>query len=203
MYLYRSCYLLEMSFIWWFEDITILTTCAPGTIASSLIWSLHIDHSKTRLVMYLLILRADCWQLFLIQTSYYLLELCAQSANTFDIVVPLTSSGIQLLCNIVDNVEALVDEWFPGLRDLSPYSDAELIKPMSLCPLCPCKQACMNQASTCWHNFNFPFLASSKQHRFMLKDLLHFSVTVDEVECPVHKGTVKLEQLVANNQQYF
>lgn len=74
-----------------------------------------------------------------LQLCYYLLELHSQEANTFDIVVPITSLGVQLLCSIVDNVEALVDEWFPGLRDLSVVGGAELIKPMSLCPLCPSK----------------------------------------------------------------
>lgn len=75
------------------------------------------------------------------QWSYYLLELHAEQADTFDIIVPITTHGIQLLCNIVDNVEALVDEWFPGLRDLSIVGGAELIKPMSLCPFCPCEYA--------------------------------------------------------------
>ena len=67
------------------------------------------------------------------------MELSAHQADSFDIVVPITSNGIQLLCTVVDNVEALVDEWFPGLRDLSVYSGEQLIKSMSLCPLCPCK----------------------------------------------------------------
>ncbi len=74
----------------------------------------------------------------LVQSCYYLLELHVQQEDTFDIVVPITSQGVQLLCSIVDNVEALVDEWFPGLRDLRVVSGAELIKPMSICPYCPC-----------------------------------------------------------------
>lgn len=73
------------------------------------------------------------------QLSYYLLELHPELADTFDIVVPISTPGIRLLCSIVDNVEALVDEWFPGLRDLSMDGGAELIKPMSLCPFCPCE----------------------------------------------------------------
>ena len=65
------------------------------------------------------------------------MELNADLGDAFDIVVPITSQGVQLLCSIVDNVEALVDEWFPGMRDLSVISGAELIKPMSICPYCP------------------------------------------------------------------
>lgn len=73
------------------------------------------------------------------QSFYYLLELHPHQSNTFDIIVPVTSQGVQLLCGIVDNVEALVDEWFPGLRDLNVVGGAELIVSMSLCPLCPCE----------------------------------------------------------------
>ena len=43
----------------------------------------------------------------------------------------------RLLCAVVDNVEALVDEWFPGLRDIDILNGDELVQPMSLCPLCP------------------------------------------------------------------
>lgn len=45
--------------------------------------------------------------------------------------------GTRLLCNVVDNVEALIDEWFPGLRDLSVVGGAELIVSKTLCPSCP------------------------------------------------------------------
>ena len=77
--------------------------------------------------------------IFCFQSSYYLLELNPEEVDTFDILVPLTTRGIQLLCSIVDNVESLVDEWFPGLRDLSMVGGADLIKPMSLCPYCSCE----------------------------------------------------------------
>ena len=43
----------------------------------------------------------------------------------------------RLLCAVVDNVEALLDEWFPGLRDFDILSGDELVQPMALCPLCP------------------------------------------------------------------
>ena len=43
----------------------------------------------------------------------------------------------RLLCAVVDNVEALLDEWFPGLRDFDTLSGDELVQPMALCPLCP------------------------------------------------------------------
>ena len=43
----------------------------------------------------------------------------------------------RLLCAFVDNVEALLYEWFPGVRDVDILNGDELVQPMSLCPLCP------------------------------------------------------------------
>ena len=50
--------------------------------------------------------------------------------------MPTTVEGTRLLCSIVDNVEALIDEWFPGLRDIDIVNGTQLVTPMSLCPLC-------------------------------------------------------------------
>ena len=65
------------------------------------------------------------------------MELLSDHPNTFDITVPATNIGTKLLCSVVDNVEALIDEWFPGLRDIDVVDGNELVTPMSLCPLCP------------------------------------------------------------------
>ena len=46
-------------------------------------------------------------------------------------------SPSRLLCSVVDNIEHLIDEWFPGLRDIDTSSGRELVCPMALCPLCP------------------------------------------------------------------
>ena len=72
----------------------------------------------------------------MLQVFYCLLELHPSQANCFDIIVPITSLGVKLLCNVVDNVEALIDEWYPGLRDLNIVGGSELVKPMSVCPFC-------------------------------------------------------------------
>jgi hypothetical protein len=65
-----------------------------------------------------------------------LVELLTTHPNTFDITVPTTNSGTRLLCSIVDNVEALIDEWFPGLRDIYVIDGTQLVTPLSLCPFC-------------------------------------------------------------------
>lgn len=43
----------------------------------------------------------------------------------------------RLLCSVVDNVETLIDEWFPGLRNINVASGDPLVNPSALCPLCP------------------------------------------------------------------
>ena len=72
-----------------------------------------------------------------LQACYCFVHLVAERSHAFDIAVPTSSAGTQLLCAVVDNVEALVDEWFPGLRDLSIVDGAQLIHQVALCPVCP------------------------------------------------------------------
>ena len=77
---------------------------------------------------------------------------------------------------MVDNVEAMIDEWYPGLRDFDVATGKMLVTSGTLCPHCPVDQA----APYC----------------FQLKDLENKSHEIDEVICPVHKGIVSMEQLV-------
>ena len=109
----------------------------------------------------------------------------------------------RLLCAVVDNVEALLDEWFPGLRDVDILNGDELVQPMSLCPLCPSEWLLqLNIHHTITHHTitlsphtSYPSVTMTP-HCFKLKYLQQEAVTVDEVECPQHHGPVLLEQLV-------
>ena len=65
------------------------------------------------------------------EQAFFLTELLTDRTNTFDIIVPTTKFGTRLLCAVVDNVEALLDEWFPGLRDVDILNGDELVQPMS------------------------------------------------------------------------
>ena len=51
--------------------------------------------------------------------------------------LPLPPPSHRLLCSVVDNIEHLIDEWFPGLRDIDTSSGRDLVCPMALCPQCP------------------------------------------------------------------
>ena len=37
-------------------------------------------------------------------------------------------------------MEQLIDEWFPGLRDIDTSSGRDLVVPMALCPNCPSEE---------------------------------------------------------------
>jgi len=75
----------------------------------------------------------------------------------------------------VDNVEALIDEWYPGLRDFDVATGEKLVSSGALCPHCP----------------------PTDRYSFQLKDLEEQAYDYDEVMCPQHHGRVLLEQLVS------
>jgi len=90
--------------------------------------------------------------------------------------ITLVTISYRLLCAVVDNVEALIDEWYPGLRDFDVATGEKLVLSGALCPHCP---------------------AASTPHCFQLKELEEQASYSDEVTCPQHHGTVLLEQLVS------
>ena len=75
----------------------------------------------------------------------------------------------------MDNTEAMIDEWYPSLRDFSVATGKKLVTFGTLCPHCP-----VDKAPYC----------------FQLKDLENKSLEIDELICPVHKRIVFMEQLV-------
>ena len=85
-----------------------------------------------------------------------------------------TATSCRLLCAVVDNVEALIDEWYPGLRDFDVATGEKLVSSGALCPHCP----------------------PADPYCFQLKDLEEQAYYHDEVTCPQHHGRVLLEQLV-------
>lgn len=76
-------------------------------------------------------------------------------------------------------MEALIDEWYPGLRDFDVATGEKLVTSGTLCPHC---------------------LIDREPYCFRLKELEHLSYESDEVMCPVHKGKVLMEQLVISYQ---
>lgn len=102
---------------------------------------------------------------------------------------------IRLLCSVVDNVETLIDEWFPGLRNVDIASGDALVRPSALCPMCPgIIISCDNHLTL----FSIAFNINS----FPMKELQQLSITKDEVFCPVHNDMVSLKLLVRVNYKF-
>ncbi|XP_041348341.1 leucine-rich repeat serine/threonine-protein kinase 2-like isoform X2 [Gigantopelta aegis] len=92
------------------------------------------------------------------------------------IMVPATLPGYQLLGFLVDHLDALIDEWYPGLTTLDPLKGRELLDKYVPCIRCD----------------------SSSPHEFQFHDLLNQSDmenTDDVIRCPVHGGDVLLAEL--------
>lgn len=114
--------------------------------------------------------------LFWTRAAFCLVDQLPEDQKTFDITVPTTMQGARLLCSVVDNIEALLDEWFPGLRSIDSSCGEELVKPCAVCPNCV-----------------------DPAHYFSIAELTEASLSSDEIYCPTHGGKVPLEQLVSSN----
>ena len=47
---------------------------------------------------------------------------------------------------MVDNIEVLIDEWFPGLRNVSITPGDMMVSPFALCPHCSGEDTSINAA---------------------------------------------------------
>ena len=108
------------------------------------------------------------------EESYYEVKETLQTRYTVDITVATSRTGVQLLCTVIDNIEALIDEWFPGLRDIDATCGENLVQPYAVCPNC-----------------------SDPAHLFDIGELVALSEASDYVLCPQHNGKVSLEDLVS------
>ena len=121
---------------------------------------------------------AEFWKTGIYQfwnkTIFCLVEQLPGNQKIFDITVPTTMQGARLLCLVVDNIEALLDEWFPGLRSIDATCGEELVKPCAVCPTCV-----------------------DPAYFFSITELTEASLSSDHIFCPAHKGKVPLEQLVS------
>ena len=79
----------------------------------------------------------------------------------------LTAIFCSLLCSVVDNVEALIDEWFPGLRNVSIIPGDALVKPCAICPMCT------GQPSPPQFRFSYYFSLSYNIHHISVFFCLH------------------------------
>jgi leucine-rich repeat kinase 2 len=104
------------------------------------------------------------------EDAYVIVE--EQDENVVNICVPATSYGTGLLVSIVNHIDSLIEEWYPGLAGIDIHGDP-LVRRVAPCSHCK----------------------KTEIHEFDLLELIKISTQTNSVECPVHRGSVLLLEL--------
>ncbi|XP_078595563.1 leucine-rich repeat serine/threonine-protein kinase 2-like isoform X5 [Branchiostoma floridae x Branchiostoma japonicum] len=105
--------------------------------------------------------------------EYFLVKRIKGEKNSMDITVPATRQGSRLLGHVVDLVDDLIEEWFPGLCEIDPVSGQTLVQRQVPCVLCE----------------------TDPPHVFTLPEILVMSDRDDIIFCPNHDMPVPLHKL--------
>lgn len=104
--------------------------------------------------------------------KYFYLKEEHKKRNEIVIQVPNTIHGCRMIGEMIDHLDSLIEEWYPGLL----ISDAYGVCPLEKLVPCPdCKE--------------------DGKHFFNLDDLIHESDKNNEIKCPVHKDSVLLASM--------
>ncbi|XP_076111293.1 leucine-rich repeat serine/threonine-protein kinase 2-like isoform X1 [Mytilus galloprovincialis] len=108
------------------------------------------------------------------ENAFYLVEFHSNEKEEIQVTVPNTSNGAGLLGLLVDHLDALIEEWYPGLTTVDPYLGRELLEKLVPCVDC----------------------TGQNMKLFRLDDLLHKTENEGtSVYCDVHNGMVKIAAL--------
>ncbi|CAH1266221.1 MFHAS1 [Branchiostoma lanceolatum] len=105
--------------------------------------------------------------------EYFLVKGIKGEKNSMDITVPATRQGSRLLGHVVDLVDDLIEEWFPGLCEIDPVSGQTLVQRQVPCVLCE----------------------TERPNVFSLTEILVMSDRDDLIFCPNHDMPVPLHKL--------
>ncbi|XP_035828110.1 leucine-rich repeat serine/threonine-protein kinase 2 isoform X2 [Aplysia californica] len=105
--------------------------------------------------------------------AFILVDGLKSSSDEIHLTVPNTTHGYRLLGYLVDHMDSLVDEWFPGLTAIDPLLGKELLEKFVPCTDCPGPQS----------------------YVFRFEDLLKQSEHHSDILCPEHNGRVELAKL--------
>ena len=92
---------------------------------------------------------------------YFLISVVPDLQNVFDVYVPKNQYGFLLLGKVVDLIDSLIEEWYPGISDSSRSSGSVL-------RLAPCVECRQNESG----------------HYFTVAECTKASYKSDSVECP-------------------
>ncbi|CAG5133130.1 unnamed protein product, partial [Candidula unifasciata] len=107
------------------------------------------------------------------QTAFFLVDSHKSDHEEIHLTVCNTAHGSRLMGYLVDHVDSLVDEWYPGLTTIDPMLGRELLEKHVPCTMCPGPQL----------------------YSFRFEDLLKASENHTEIFCPEHQGMVDLGKL--------
>ena len=94
---------------------------------------------------------------------YFLVSIVPDLQNVFDVYVPRNQFGFQLLGKVVDLIDSLIEEWYPGLSD-SSHSAGSILR------LAPC---------VCRGN-----VYGGGGHFFTVADCTKASYISNNIDCP-------------------
>ncbi|WAR26699.1 LRRK2-like protein [Mya arenaria] len=112
------------------------------------------------------------------EEKYILLAYEPRDGNKMEciqITVPATKQGVKLLCRAVDEIDSLIDEWYPGLTSIDPIKGQPVLEVLT-----PCTQCIGTDAD---------------KHLFSINYLQKAASEDDIVRCPLHGGEVALSEL--------
>ncbi|XP_064633559.1 leucine-rich repeat serine/threonine-protein kinase 2-like isoform X2 [Lineus longissimus] len=105
------------------------------------------------------------------EQSYFLIETHHEPLEVIEVSVPATGCGGRILGHIVDHLDALVEEWYPGLTEKDPMGD-EAMQIRIPCPLC-----------------------HEDPHIYSLDELIDQAKLSESISCPNHDTEVSLHLL--------
>ncbi|XP_071082435.1 leucine-rich repeat serine/threonine-protein kinase 2-like [Haliotis cracherodii] len=107
-------------------------------------------------------------------TAFFLVDAtCQQECEELYITVPASQHGYQLMGFMADHIDALIDEWYPGLTSIDPILGRELLEKFVPCVKCK----------------------GTEPYKFLFEDLLRQSERSDVIKCPYHEDIVQLADL--------
>ncbi|XP_060603950.1 leucine-rich repeat serine/threonine-protein kinase 2-like [Ruditapes philippinarum] len=120
-----------------------------------------------------------CWRkgvyIYWSETEYFLLDSSTDEVEQTDsihITVPSFHQGSRLLGQIVDSLDNLIDEWYPGLTCIDPMMGQEVLEILAPCSHC-----------------------KSSPTMFTIQNLRVVASKQDSVYCPTHDGDVDITDI--------